>query len=116
VEIKDTLPYNDYFEYYGPDYKLHLPVSNMENLNSKDHLDLVTIQAKRLSHPSVRITHDSFNARNNVLARKQCNRSRFTDACSGVGYFEEHPSSSERTNRNGPSSRLTRLIAEAGTR
>ena len=42
--IKDTLPYNDYFEYYGPDYKLHLPVSNMENLNSKKYLDDIRIQ------------------------------------------------------------------------
>ena len=24
--VKDTLPFNDYFEYYGPDYRLHLPV------------------------------------------------------------------------------------------
>jgi histone deacetylase 1/2 len=39
--IKDTIPFNDYFEYYGPDYTLHLPVSNMENLNSKSYLDSV---------------------------------------------------------------------------
>jgi len=34
----------DYFEYFGPDYRLHLPVSNMENLNSKDYLDRTKIQ------------------------------------------------------------------------
>ena len=39
VEIKDALPYNDYFEYYGPDYRLHMPVSNMENLNSASYLE-----------------------------------------------------------------------------
>ena len=27
TRLQDTLPYNDYFEYFGPDYKLHLPVS-----------------------------------------------------------------------------------------
>ena len=25
TEVKDVLPYNDYFEYYGPDYRLHMP-------------------------------------------------------------------------------------------
>ena len=37
--VKDTLPYNDYFEYYGPDYRLHLPVSNMQNLNTPRYID-----------------------------------------------------------------------------
>ena len=36
---QDALPFNDYFEYYGPDYRLHLPVSNMENLNSAAYLE-----------------------------------------------------------------------------
>ena len=40
--IKDTLPFNDYFEYYGPDYRLHLPVSNMQNLNSQRYLEEMT--------------------------------------------------------------------------
>lgn len=39
VDIKDALPYNDYFEYYGPDYRLHMPVSNMENLNTPEYLE-----------------------------------------------------------------------------
>jgi histone deacetylase 1/2 len=30
VEINDELPFNDYFEYFGPDYRLRLPVSNMD--------------------------------------------------------------------------------------
>jgi histone deacetylase 1/2 len=37
--LKDELPYNDYFEYFGPDYRMHLPVSNMENLNSLAYLE-----------------------------------------------------------------------------
>jgi histone deacetylase 1/2 len=37
--VKDELPFNDYFEYFGPDYRLHLPVSNMENLNSDAYLE-----------------------------------------------------------------------------
>jgi len=44
VDVKDALPYNDYFEYYGPDYRLHMPVSNMENLNTAEDLDKVKVQ------------------------------------------------------------------------
>ena len=44
TDIKDALPYNDYFEYYGPDYRLHMPVSNMENLNSKEYLEHIKVQ------------------------------------------------------------------------
>jgi len=43
-DIKDELPFNDYFEYFGPDYRLHLPVSNMENLNSPEYLQRTKIQ------------------------------------------------------------------------
>ena len=43
-EIRDALPYNDYFEYFGPDYRLHLPVSNMENLNSPQYLEKTKVQ------------------------------------------------------------------------
>lgn len=44
---QDALPFNDYFEYYGPDYRLHLPVSNMENLNSPSYLQGVTQKVSR---------------------------------------------------------------------
>lgn len=40
---KDMLPYNDYFEYYGPDYRLHMPTSNMENMNKKETLEEVRL-------------------------------------------------------------------------
>ncbi|VDO66555.1 unnamed protein product, partial [Onchocerca flexuosa] len=38
VEISNELPYNDYFEYYSSDFKLHIVPSNMVNLNTPDHL------------------------------------------------------------------------------
>lgn len=41
VEIANELPYNDYFEYFGPDFKLHVSPSNMTNLNTTDYLDKV---------------------------------------------------------------------------
>jgi histone deacetylase 1/2 len=40
-EIQDELPYNDYFEYYAPDFKLHITPSNMENLNTPEYLDKI---------------------------------------------------------------------------
>lgn len=46
--IKDVLPFNDYFEFFGPDYKLHLPVSNMENLNSPKYLDGILTQVLQI--------------------------------------------------------------------
>jgi len=38
-DLPNDLPYNDYFEYYGPDYRLHIPPNNMTNLNSRDYLN-----------------------------------------------------------------------------
>jgi len=40
-EIKDELPFNDYWEYFGPNYRLHLPVSNMENKNTPESLNRI---------------------------------------------------------------------------
>jgi histone deacetylase 1/2 len=37
-ELPDQLPYNDYLGYSGPDYRLHLQPSNMENLNTGESL------------------------------------------------------------------------------
>jgi hypothetical protein len=37
------LPFNDYFEYYGPDYTITVPPSNMANLNTTDYLDKLKV-------------------------------------------------------------------------
>jgi len=60
TEISDQLPHNDYFEYFGPDYNLHIPTSNMENRNSAEDLEKIKIQCCELlrnidSRPSVQI-------------------------------------------------------------
>ena len=39
TEVPDELPFNEYFEYYGPDYRLHIQPSNMENFNSHKYLE-----------------------------------------------------------------------------
>jgi len=40
-EISNELPYNDYFEYFGPDFKLHIQPSNMQNQNTPEYLDKI---------------------------------------------------------------------------
>lgn len=35
------MPMNDYLEYFGPEYRIHMPVSNMENQNSKEYLESI---------------------------------------------------------------------------
>jgi len=40
--IEDKLPFNDYFEYFGPDYRLHITPTNMANDNTQEYLDNVT--------------------------------------------------------------------------
>lgn len=41
-DIPDQLPANDYLDYYGPDYRLHLTPSNMDNLNDPAYLEKMT--------------------------------------------------------------------------
>ncbi|KAF6157467.1 hypothetical protein GIB67_004405 [Kingdonia uniflora] len=58
VEPDNNLPYNDYYEYFGPDYTLHVEPSNMENQNSPKDLERIRTflleQLSRLQHaPSV---------------------------------------------------------------
>ena len=40
-DIPNELPYNDYFEYFGPDYKLHITPSNMANQNKSEYVDKI---------------------------------------------------------------------------
>ncbi|KAK9119804.1 hypothetical protein Scep_017897 [Stephania cephalantha] len=58
VEPDNKLPYNDYYEYFGPTYTLHVEPSNMENQNSPKDLEkmktIVLEQLSRIQHaPSV---------------------------------------------------------------
>ncbi|KAI6711374.1 hypothetical protein PZA11_004562 [Diplocarpon coronariae] len=59
-ELDSTLPYNEYYEYYGPDYELDVRASNMDNANSKDYLEKIKIAVidnlKKTAHaPSVQM-------------------------------------------------------------
>ena len=41
TEIPHELPYNDYFEYFGPDFKLHISPCNMTNQNTNEYLEKI---------------------------------------------------------------------------
>ena len=41
VVLPSELPYNEYYEYYGPDYKLDVRPSNMYNANSPEFLNKI---------------------------------------------------------------------------
>jgi histone deacetylase 1/2 len=43
-EVSNDLPFNDYFEYFGPDFKLHIPSLSMDNLNTEEYLSKHKIQ------------------------------------------------------------------------
>ncbi|KAI1479342.1 hypothetical protein F4774DRAFT_382688 [Daldinia eschscholtzii] len=55
-----TLPFNEYYDYYGPDYSLDVRASNMENANSPEYLEKIKNQLidnlRRTAHaPSVQM-------------------------------------------------------------
>jgi len=37
-EVINEIPKNEYLEYFCPEYKIHMPTSNMENTNTKEYL------------------------------------------------------------------------------
>ncbi|KAL2936266.1 Histone deacetylase 6 [Bienertia sinuspersici] len=58
IEPDNKLPYNEYYEYFGPDYTLHIDPSNMENQNSPKDMErirnILLEQLSRIPHvPSV---------------------------------------------------------------
>lgn len=43
-DIKNEMPLNKYRDYFCPDYKIHLPVSNIENQNPMSKIELINKQ------------------------------------------------------------------------
>ncbi|KAL2914062.1 Histone deacetylase 1 [Polyrhizophydium stewartii] len=70
VELPEELPYNDYFQYFGPDYRLEVQSTNMENMNSREYLDRMKAQIlenlRHINHaPSVQmhqVPHDTYSS------------------------------------------------------
>lgn len=50
VEPDNKLPYNEYYEYFGPDYTLHVEPCNMENLNAHKDMEKIRYSNCLLSH------------------------------------------------------------------
>ena len=44
IELDDEMPKHDYLEYFYPEYKLNMPVSNMENVNTPEYLNSILEQ------------------------------------------------------------------------
>lgn len=68
-QLSSVLPVNEYYEYFGPEYRLDVLPSNMENMNTREYLDKVKEQVfenlRHVAHaPSVqghvepRMAHD----------------------------------------------------------
>ncbi|CAI4230897.1 unnamed protein product [Auanema sp. JU1783] len=60
TEISNDLPYNDYYEYFGPDFQLHITPTNMPNQNSRDYVEKIMVKLfenlRELPHaPSVQM-------------------------------------------------------------
>jgi histone deacetylase 1/2 len=69
-QMSKQLPFNDYYEYFAPDYELDVRPSNMENANSHDYLhkikSTVIDNIRRTGRPSV----EAFtNIPNNPMTR-----------------------------------------------
>lgn len=42
LQLDEKIPEtSEYYIYFGPEYKLHLPISNMEDSNTKEYLDSI---------------------------------------------------------------------------
>ncbi|KAL9007661.1 MAG: hypothetical protein Q9173_007122 [Seirophora scorigena] len=60
--MNNELPFNDYYEYYAPDYELDVKPSNMDNANTQEYLEKIQLQVidnlKRTTTyaPSVQMT------------------------------------------------------------
>ncbi|ORZ13142.1 hypothetical protein BCR42DRAFT_71918 [Absidia repens] len=59
-DIGPEMPYNDYYEYFGPDHQLDVRPSNMENMNTPDYLEKIKTQvfenlSRTLFAPSVQM-------------------------------------------------------------
>ncbi|KAJ2642645.1 putative histone deacetylase 1-B, partial [Coemansia sp. RSA 1285] len=59
-ELDPVLPYNDYYDFYGPEFRLDVPASNMSNANTAEYLQktaaIIADQLRDLPHaPSVQI-------------------------------------------------------------
>ncbi|KAJ3300410.1 Histone deacetylase 2 [Borealophlyctis nickersoniae] len=79
VPVPEELPWHEYFEYYCPEYRLDIPASNMENLNSRTYLENVRMRVvenlRSVAHaPSTQmqeVPHDDFSSEDDMLDEEE---------------------------------------------
>lgn len=64
-ELQGSIPNNEYYEYYGPDYELDVKASNMTDHNTPEYLDklretVFDFLRDKTPAPSVQIHGESF--------------------------------------------------------
>jgi len=69
AEIANELPYNDYIEYFQPEFKLHIRSSNMINTNTTKYLEKIKNQVfenlRMLPHaPGVQVQGKFYHTHN----------------------------------------------------
>ncbi|GAA6015630.1 hypothetical protein JCM10207_008150 [Rhodosporidiobolus poonsookiae] len=51
MELGPNIPMNEYYEYYGPTYRLDVPQTNTDDLNTAEYLDKIKVQVfEQLRH------------------------------------------------------------------
>ena len=99
--VSDTLPYNDYYEYYGPEYRLHLPESNMENQNSMKYIDGIRTQVLQILDGVEAVGTQIFtgqigtslippNLSNLVVSDTKIGKSTIDSSEPESGYYQKH--------------------------
>lgn len=113
-EIPNELPYNDYFEYFGPDFKLHIAPSNMANQNTGEYVDKIRsrllenlrmlphapgVQMADIPEDSVNLDHEGEEA-DSADPDKRSNMKLMDASREPDNEFEEGGNKGQRGNRN----------------
>jgi len=86
-DLHNELPYNDYFEYFAPDFKLHIEKNNSTNQNTDEYLHRCTEKLlenlRQIQHaPSVQMQDrpaDSFNAESLTVPKPGVGDTQFNE-------------------------------------
>ncbi|KAM0751906.1 histone deacetylase [Meredithblackwellia eburnea MCA 4105] len=75
MELGADIPMNEYYEYFGPTYRLDVPQSNMDDLNTREFLEKIKIEVlENLRHtghaPSVQMQRKCYRCSSFVLRRR----------------------------------------------
>lgn len=100
-DLPDVLPYNDYFEFFAPDFKLHIEKSNMANSNTTDYITRCTEtlmeNLRQIQHaPSVQMMErppDAFDTRKLKAPKagvQDTQENENIDARGGGEFYNDH--------------------------